>query len=142
MEGLIFLLVLFVIVFFLLLILTVVNMNGLRNSLDELNRSVKSLTEKTEKLNGPQAKETASSKSQSIPVKEVPSSSKPPQPTAADMSGMLEKAKAKAKAMDEKKQTATLSWSPVNDPLEPTAKPKEYIIYTRRGYQGFDNGNW
>lgn len=43
-------------------------------------------------------------------------------------------------ALNEKKQTATLSWSPVNDPLEPTAKPKEYIIYTRRGYQGFDNG--
>ena len=112
MEGLIFLLVLFVIGFFLLLILTVVNMNGLRNSLDELNRSVKSLTEKTEKLNGPQAKETASSKSQSIPVKEVPSSSKPPQPTAADMSSMLEKAK--AKAMDEKKQTAI----PVPPPVQ------------------------
>ena len=43
-------------------------------------------------------------------------------------------------ALNEKKQTATLSWSLVNDPLEPTAKPKEYIIYTRRGYQGFDNG--
>ena len=113
MEGLIFLLVLFVIGFFLLLILTVVNMNGLRNSLDELNRSVKSLTEKTEKLNGPQAKETASSKSQSIPVKEVPSSSKPPQPTAADMSSMLEKAK--AKALDEKKQTAI----PVPPPVQP-----------------------
>jgi hypothetical protein len=28
----------------------------------------------------------------------------------------------------------------VNDPLEPTAKPKEYILYTRCGYQGFDNG--
>ena len=110
MEGLIFLLVLFVIGFFLLLILTVVNMNGLRNSLDELNRSVKSLTEKTEKLNGPQAKETASSKSQSIPVKEVPSSSKPPQPTAADMSSMLEKAK--AKALDEKKQTAEVPLPP------------------------------
>lgn len=43
-------------------------------------------------------------------------------------------------SLNEKKQTATLSWSPVDDPLEPTAKPKEYIIYTRRGYQGFDNG--
>mgnify|MGYP002868527829 CR=1 FL=1 len=42
--------------------------------------------------------------------------------------------------LNEKRQTATLSWSPVDDPLEPTAKPKEYIIYTRRGYQGFDNG--
>ena len=43
-------------------------------------------------------------------------------------------------SLNEKKQTATLSWSAVNDPLEPTAKPKEYIVYTRRGYQDFDNG--
>ena len=43
-------------------------------------------------------------------------------------------------SLNEQKQTATLSWSAVNDPLEPTAKPKEYIIYTRRGYQDFDNG--
>ena len=43
-------------------------------------------------------------------------------------------------SLNEQKHTATLSWSPVDDPLEPTAKPKEYIIYTRRGYQGFDNG--
>lgn len=43
-------------------------------------------------------------------------------------------------ALNEQKQTATLTWSAVNDPLEPTAKPKEYIVYTRRGYQGFDNG--
>ena len=42
--------------------------------------------------------------------------------------------------LNEQKRTATLSWSPVEDTLEPTAKPKEYIIYTRRGYQGFDNG--
>ncbi|MDE5740347.1 MAG: fibronectin type III domain-containing protein, partial [Bacteroidaceae bacterium] len=42
--------------------------------------------------------------------------------------------------LNEQKQTATLTWSAVNDPLEPTAKPKEYIVYTRRGYQGFDNG--
>lgn len=42
--------------------------------------------------------------------------------------------------LNEQKHTATLSWSPVDDPLEPTAKPKEYIIYTRRGHQGFDNG--
>ncbi|MBR0046959.1 MAG: xanthan lyase [Bacteroidaceae bacterium] len=43
-------------------------------------------------------------------------------------------------ALNEQKRTATLSWSPVEDPLEPTAKPKEYILYTRHGYQGFDNG--
>lgn len=42
--------------------------------------------------------------------------------------------------LDEQRNTATLSWSPVDDPLEPTAKAKEYIIYTRRGHQGFDNG--
>ena len=42
--------------------------------------------------------------------------------------------------LNEKKQTATLSWDAVLDPLEPTAKPKAYIVYTRRGYQGFDNG--
>lgn len=42
--------------------------------------------------------------------------------------------------LNEQKQTATLTWSPVNDPLEPTAKPKEYILYTRCGYQDFDNG--
>ena len=28
----------------------------------------------------------------------------------------------------------------MDDPLEPTAKAKEYILYTRRGHQGFDNG--
>lgn len=43
-------------------------------------------------------------------------------------------------SLNEKKQTATLTWSAVTDPLEPTAKPQEYIVYTRRGYQGFDNG--
>jgi hypothetical protein len=42
--------------------------------------------------------------------------------------------------LNEQKQTATLSWSPVDDPLEPTARPKEYVLYTRRGHQGFDNG--
>lgn len=43
-------------------------------------------------------------------------------------------------AINEKKRTATLTWNPVNDPLEPTAKAKEYIVYTRLGYQDFDNG--
>ena len=42
--------------------------------------------------------------------------------------------------LNEQKHTATLSWSPVDDPLEPTAKPKEYVLYTRRNYQGFDSG--
>lgn len=33
-----------------------------------------------------------------------------------------------------------LSWHPVNDPLEPTAAPKSYRIYTRIENGGFDNG--
>ena len=39
-----------------------------------------------------------------------------------------------------KKNTVMLSWSTVSDPLEPTAKPQKYIIYTRIGFGGFDNG--
>ena len=42
--------------------------------------------------------------------------------------------------LNEKKQTATLTWAAVDDPLEPSAKPSSYIVYTRRGYRGFDNG--
>lgn len=34
----------------------------------------------------------------------------------------------------------TLSWQPVNDPLEPTAVPEKYIVYTRVNDGGFDNG--
>ena len=33
-----------------------------------------------------------------------------------------------------------LRWRPVEDPLEPTAVPKAYIVYTRIGNGGFDNG--
>ena len=33
-----------------------------------------------------------------------------------------------------------LSWQPVRDPLEPTANPEAYIIYTRKGDGDFDNG--
>lgn len=33
-----------------------------------------------------------------------------------------------------------LNWQPVEDPLEPTARAEEYIVYTRRGDGGFDNG--
>lgn len=36
--------------------------------------------------------------------------------------------------------TVTLSWQPTADPLETTAHPKEYILYTRKGDQAFDNG--
>ena len=35
---------------------------------------------------------------------------------------------------------ATLSWTPVEDPLEPTAKPTEYVVYTATGTADFDNG--
>ena len=33
-----------------------------------------------------------------------------------------------------------LSWSPTEDPLEPSAQPTGYIIYTSIGDKGFDNG--
>ena len=37
-------------------------------------------------------------------------------------------------------QQATLTWTPVEDPLEPTASPEQYIVYTRIGAGDFDNG--
>jgi len=33
-----------------------------------------------------------------------------------------------------------LSWKPVTDSNEPTAQPEKYIIYKRKGENGFDNG--
>ncbi len=39
-----------------------------------------------------------------------------------------------------RRNTVELSWQPVEDPLEPTATPQEYIVYTRLGYGAFDNG--
>lgn len=39
-----------------------------------------------------------------------------------------------------KKNTLELTWQGVEDPLEPTATPREYIVYTRIGRGGFDNG--
>lgn len=39
-----------------------------------------------------------------------------------------------------KKNTVKLSWQPVSDPSEPNSSPREYIVYTRIGYGGFDNG--
>ena len=33
-----------------------------------------------------------------------------------------------------------LSWSPVSDPLEPTAEPTAYVVYTKINDKGFDNG--
>lgn len=39
-----------------------------------------------------------------------------------------------------KKNTLELTWKGEDDPQEPTAHPREYIVYTRIGYGGFDNG--
>lgn len=39
-----------------------------------------------------------------------------------------------------KKNTLELTWKGEEDLLEPTARPREYIVYTRVGYGGFDNG--
>lgn len=41
-----------------------------------------------------------------------------------------------------KDNTFKLTWQGVNDPLEPTAKPQGYIVYTRLGYGGWDNGTY
>jgi len=37
---------------------------------------------------------------------------------------------------------AKISWFDVEDPLEPTASPTSYILYTAKGDGGFDNGQW
>ena len=39
-----------------------------------------------------------------------------------------------------RKNTVRLSWQPASDPLEPTATPRQYVVYTRIGRGGFDNG--
>lgn len=39
-----------------------------------------------------------------------------------------------------KKNTVRLTWQPVADPLEPGASPRAYVVYTRIGFGGFDNG--
>ena len=39
-----------------------------------------------------------------------------------------------------KKDEAVLTWSPVDDPLEPTAKAEKYKVYVRIGNGDFDNG--
>ena len=40
------------------------------------------------------------------------------------------------------KDKAVVTWSPVEDPLEPTAKPAGYIVYRRVGEGAFDNGTY
>ncbi len=43
---------------------------------------------------------------------------------------------------DEEEHELTLHWSPQDDPLETTAKPTGYIVYTQKGNCGFDNGTY
>ena len=40
------------------------------------------------------------------------------------------------------KGEAEIHWTAVDDPLEPTAKPTGYIVYTATGRSGFDNGQY
>ena len=40
------------------------------------------------------------------------------------------------------KHTFHLSWQGVNDASEPSAKPRGYIVYTRLGHGGWDNGTY
>ncbi len=40
------------------------------------------------------------------------------------------------------KKSFRLHWQGVIDPLEPTARPDGYIVYTRLGYGGWDNGTY
>lgn len=45
-------------------------------------------------------------------------------------------------SIDVPRRTITLHWSPTPDPLEPSAKPSGYIVYTKIGEQDFDNGTY
>ncbi|MBE6280695.1 MAG: xanthan lyase [Bacteroides sp.] len=40
------------------------------------------------------------------------------------------------------KNTFHLTWQGTSDPTEATALPEGYIVYTRLGYGGWDNGTW
>ncbi len=42
--------------------------------------------------------------------------------------------------VNEEGKEILLAWQPQQDPLEPSASPKGYIVYTRKGDNGFDNG--
>ncbi len=57
---------------------------------------------------------------------------------AIRFTGHPEPVKKRGKKQDN--ATVQLSWKAVNDPLESSAKPEGYVVYTRIGYGGFDNG--
>lgn len=44
--------------------------------------------------------------------------------------------------LDESSDSVTLAWRPTDDPLEPTARPDGYLVYTRLGDGGFDAGRF
>ena len=43
-------------------------------------------------------------------------------------------------SLDERNHKAVLNWLPTYDDMEPSAMPTSYIVYTRKGRYGFDNG--
>ena len=45
-----------------------------------------------------------------------------------------------AMQMSRSQQQVTLQWQPTNDPLEPTATPTYYVVYTRENDGDWDNG--
>ena len=42
--------------------------------------------------------------------------------------------------LDESSHKVRLSWHPTADPLEPKSDARQYVVYTRKGHFGFDNG--
>jgi len=47
-----------------------------------------------------------------------------------------------AAVLNKKGDEAMLTWMPTTDPLEPTAMPRGYVLYTAVGNGGFDNGHY
>lgn len=47
-----------------------------------------------------------------------------------------------ATAVNSKSQEIELSWAPTPDALEPTAAATGYVVYTRKGNDGYDNGTY
>lgn len=45
-------------------------------------------------------------------------------------------------AIQKKGNSLSLSWEDVTDPAEPTATPTGYVVYSRIGYGGWDNGTY